>query len=178
MVEGTGQWTTDDGRSADRAWMGRTAHWTAVLVVGLALSGCADSVNNDCVDGPAATIEAATFAGSLQIDLSAMTRLVDGLYIQDLTVGAGEEAMIGSLLRMTYAGWYPTGQQFDSGQNFNFELGSPNIIDGWTLGVEGMRVGGTRKMVVAPGLGYGPCRFNLIPGNSILVFEVTLDQVG
>ena len=98
----------------------------------------------------------------------------------DLVVGTGTTATVGRSATVSYTGWlYSTtaadnkGAQFDSG-SFSFTLGT-GVIPGFTQGVNGMRVGGTRRVVIPPELGYGsagsPPR---IPGNATLIFEITL----
>lgn len=98
----------------------------------------------------------------------------------DLVVGSGTTAALGRSATVSYTGWlYSTtaadnkGTLFDSG-SFSFTLGT-GVIPGFTQGVNGMRVGGTRRVVIPPELGYGsagsPPR---IPGNATLIFEITL----
>ncbi|MEP6592937.1 MAG: FKBP-type peptidyl-prolyl cis-trans isomerase [Acidobacteriota bacterium] len=102
----------------------------------------------------------------------------------DLTVGAGTEATSGRRLAVNYTGWlYDSarpdhkGQQFDSSTGrgaFSFTLGVGQVIRGWDQGFTGMRVGGTRRLVVPPSLGYGAAGNGPIPGNATLVFDVEL----
>jgi len=102
----------------------------------------------------------------------------------DLRAGTGAEAVAGRTLSVHYAGWLyaPTqpdqkGQQFDSSASrgpFSFVLGAGRVIQGWERGVPGMRVGGLRRLVIPPELGYGSQGAPGIPPNSTLVFEVEL----
>ena len=74
------------------------------------------------------------------------------------------------------------GQQFDTSEGrtppyFEFLLNAGKVIKGWDEGVQGMKVGGKRQLVIPPALGYGANGSGSIPGNAILVFEVTLLQV-
>jgi FKBP-type peptidyl-prolyl cis-trans isomerase FkpA len=102
----------------------------------------------------------------------------------DITVGTGTEAVLGRSVTVQYAGWlyHPTaannrGTQFDSGTFGPFVLGT-TVIQGWTQGLQGMRVGGSRRLVIPPELGYGASgRPPQIPGNATLLFEVTLVNV-
>jgi FKBP-type peptidyl-prolyl cis-trans isomerase len=102
----------------------------------------------------------------------------------DLRVGTGVEATNGRTVTMGYAGWlYSTtaadnkGQQFDSG-TYAFVLGSNTVIAGWNQGIVGMRVGGQRRLVIPPALGYGQAGSPPeIPGNATLVFDVELLSV-
>lgn len=101
----------------------------------------------------------------------------------DLTVGTGTEATLGRTVTVQYTGWlyHPSaaqnrGPQFDTG-SISFALGT-TVIQGWTQGIQGMRVGGSRRLVIPPALAYGSTgRPPVIPGNSTLLFEVTLTNV-
>ena len=103
----------------------------------------------------------------------------------DLRIGTGAEVVIGRTLVVNYTGWlYSTtgtdnkGTQFDSGSNFPFVLGAGTVIAGWTQGFTGMRVGGQRRLLIPPDLGYGAAgRPPTIPGNSTLVFDVELAAI-
>jgi len=123
-------------------------------------------------------IEETTFAADLGVDLAAMTRTESGLYYRDLTEGTGPAVQPGHTVAVYYVGRFPSGEQFDAratGQApFEFRLGVGSVIRGWDEGVAGVRVGGTRQLVVPPHLGYGSRPRGSIPGNSILVFEVTV----
>lgn len=129
-----------------------------------------------CNDGPT-SVEDTEFAASLGIDLSAMTRTNSGLYYQDLIVGTGAVAQAGTRVSVYYTGWLSNGLKFDertSGTPFSFPLGQGVVIEGWDEGVAGMKVGGKRKLVIPPSLGYGSRAQGSIPANSVLVFEVDL----
>ncbi|MCD6733892.1 MAG: FKBP-type peptidyl-prolyl cis-trans isomerase [Burkholderiaceae bacterium] len=106
-----------------------------------------------------------------------------GLQYDDVTPGSGEEARAGRHVRVHYTGWlYDNGQagrKFDSskdrGEPFTFPLGAGQVIRGWDEGVAGMRVGGTRRLVIPPQLGYGARGAGgVIPPNATLLFEVEL----
>ncbi|GAA1620778.1 FKBP-type peptidyl-prolyl cis-trans isomerase [Nonomuraea sp. NPDC048882] len=82
------------------------------------------------------------------------------LEIEDLTVGDGPEAKPGQTVRVHYVGVsFSSGEEFDAswnrGQPFEFPLGAGRVIGGWDQGVAGMKVGGRRKLVIPPHLGYG-----------------------
>ncbi len=101
--------------------------------------------------------------------------------ITDLLVGGGAEATPGSRPVVNYTGWLydagaaeNKGQQFDSGQGFTFTLGLGQVIAGWDQGINGMRVGGFRRLVIPPELAYGSTGSGPIPPNATLVFEVEL----
>ncbi len=122
------------------------------------------------------TIESATFAPSLGVDLAASTRLPSGMYIRDLVVGGGATVANGQSLSMRYAGYLIDGTSFDANAApqapFVFTLGAGAVIQGWDQGVAGMRVGGRRQLIIPPALGYGSSGTGPIPGNAILVFTV------
>ena len=109
----------------------------------------------------------------------------NAMYV-DIQVGTGEEAVVGSQAVMLYKGWLTNGTLFDeskknsSGQfeAFPFTIGSGQVIKGWDQGVAGMKVGGTRRIVVPPSAGYGNRAQGPIPANSVLVFDVQLVQIG
>jgi FKBP-type peptidyl-prolyl cis-trans isomerase FkpA len=102
-----------------------------------------------------------------------------GLKYADLEVGAGEEAKAGQNVKVHYTGWLTNGKKFDSsvdrGQPFSFPLGRGRVIKGWDEGVAGMKVGGRRKLIIPPELGYGASGAGgVIPPNAELIFEVEL----
>ncbi|MGA3210016.1 MAG: FKBP-type peptidyl-prolyl cis-trans isomerase [Terriglobales bacterium] len=102
-----------------------------------------------------------------------------GLQYWDIKVGTGPEATAGKTVSVHYTGWLTNGKKFDSsldsGRPFNFELGAGRVIKGWDEGVAGMKVGGKRQLRIPSDLAYGPKGVpNVIPPNSILVFDVEL----
>jgi FKBP-type peptidyl-prolyl cis-trans isomerase FkpA len=113
----------------------------------------------------------------------ASTRTPSGLEIEDITVGNGDAAAAGHHVTVHYTGWLTDGQKFDSskdrGDPFDFPLGGRRVIAGWDEGVQGMRVGGVRKLTIPPELGYGARGAGgVIPPNATLVFEVELLEIG
>ena len=107
-----------------------------------------------------------------------MTKTPSGLQYEDLVVGEGASPKKGDRVEVHYVGTLENGPQFDSsrdrGQPFVFQLGVGQVIAGWDEGVASMKVGGKRKLVVPPELGYGSRGIGPIPGNATLVFEVEL----
>jgi FKBP-type peptidyl-prolyl cis-trans isomerase FkpA len=122
-----------------------------------------------CSDTPAAPSHYATFSQT------------------DIVVGDGAEARSGATLTVNYTGWLYNaltddhkGLQFDSSigrQPFTFTLGSSQTIQGWDVGLVGMKVGGTRRLVVPPSLAYGASRNQIIPPYATLVFDIQLLSV-
>jgi len=107
---------------------------------------------------------------------------VKTLVKKDLKKGTGEEAKAGSAVTVHYTGCLTNGTKFDSsldhGSPFTFNLGQGQVIKGWDKGVEGMKVGGKRKLIIPADMGYGAAGAGgVIPPNSTLVFEVELLKV-
>lgn len=102
-----------------------------------------------------------------------------GLQYEDIKVGTGDEAKPGMTVEVHYVGTLTDGKKFDSSRDrsdtFKFPLGAGRVIKGWDEGVAGMKVGGTRKLVIPSELGYGARGAGgVIPPNATLVFEVEL----
>ena len=118
------------------------------------------------------------FERSLQIDLASMTRTPSGLYYQDEKTGQYEVAKARQRVMVRYTGWLPNGTEVDkSDEGIEFRLGSGTVIRGWEIGIEGMQVGGVRKLVIPPELGYRYREVGKIPAGSVLVFRVELVRV-
>ena len=107
--------------------------------------------------------------------------------VNDLVPGVGEEALPGKTVIVHYTGWLydpaakdQRGRKFDSsqdrGQPLSFPLGAGRVIRGWEQGLPGMKVGGTRRLVIPPSLAYGArgAGNGVIPPNATLLFEVEL----
>lgn len=105
-----------------------------------------------------------------------------GLLYQDLIMGDGAVAEAGDIVAVLYAGWLTDATEFDSsvdGDNpFTFNLGSGRVIAGWDEGVAGMRVGGTRLLMIPAELGYGDSGSGAsIPPGATLIFQVELLEI-
>jgi FKBP-type peptidyl-prolyl cis-trans isomerase FkpA len=107
-----------------------------------------------------------------------------GLQYQDVSVGEGAEAAAGQHVTVHYTGWLrnddgTAGNKFDSSKDrndpFEFKLGAGHVIRGWDEGVQGMKVGGTRRLTIPADLGYGARGAGgVIPPNATLIFDVEL----
>jgi FKBP-type peptidyl-prolyl cis-trans isomerase FkpA len=120
-----------------------------------------------------------TFAGYAVADSDGLTKI-------DVKVGTGKEATPGKMVSVHYTGWLfdksaadNKGKKFDSSRdrpgNFTFPLGAGRVIKGWDQGVQGMKVGGQRTLIIPSSMGYGARGAgNIIPPNATLVFDVEL----
>ena len=112
-----------------------------------------------------------------------MNTTASGLQFEDTVEGTGAIATTGNFVSVHYTGWLynngEAGSKFDSskdrGQPFQFPLGGGQVIRGWDEGVAGMKVGGTRRLIIPAALGYGARGAGgVIPPNATLLFEVDL----
>lgn len=104
------------------------------------------------------------------------------LIIEDIQIGSGSEVKTGDTISIHYLGTLENGQKFDSsydrGQPFETQIGVGQVIQGWDQGVVGMKIGGKRKLIIPPELGYGSQEIpGVIPANSTLIFEVELVKI-
>ena len=105
-----------------------------------------------------------------------------GLKYEDLVQGDGAEATAGKRVSVHYIGWLTDGSKFDSSVDrnspFQFSLGAGMVIRGWDEGVQGMKIGGKRKLTIPPELGYGERGAGgVIPPNATLIFDVELLEI-
>ncbi|MGH7619084.1 MAG: FKBP-type peptidyl-prolyl cis-trans isomerase [Gemmatimonadaceae bacterium] len=145
----------------------------AVAALWIITAGCLRGTEPGSPSNPATE----TYASSLGVNISQMTKISDDLYIQDVVVGTGAEAVAGKNLTVNYAGFLVDGTQFGSNNGqapLPFQLGTNDVIQGWDLGVPGMKVGGRRLLVIGSTLGYGSSGSGPIPANATLVFTVQL----
>lgn len=160
--------------------------WAAVLAVTACGGGTAAPVETTA-------IEDVVFAAELQVDLSRMTLLPSGLYVRDLVEGTGAHAASHAGARFDYEGWLHDGTPVDRGRypehafwpgafvspldgQVYYLVGSGQTIAGWDLGLVGMRVGGTRQVVVPSKLGYHGqgSPDGRVPPNAVLVYRFDL----
>jgi len=139
---------------------------SCILGLTLALAGC------DRAPAPTAATSATSAAPAV-----AFQKI-------DTVPGAGKEAVAGATAVVNYTGWLYApgteslrGQQFDSSAGrspFSFQLGAGQVIRGWDEGVQGMKVGGKRTLILPPEMGYGAGGAGPIPPNASLIFDVEL----
>ena len=122
-------------------------------------------------------IEEVEFASSLGINLASMTRTSSGLYYEDIATGSGDPAAAGHEVEVAYTGWLTDGTTFDSGA-FSFVLGAGGVVRGFDEGVTGMRVGGIRRIIIPPALGYGSQGSGPVPPDSIMIFRIEVLSIG
>lgn len=109
----------------------------------------------------------------------------DKALFADIQVGTGAELAVNKNAAVVYKGWLTNGQVFDQSranekgelQPFVFTLGAHQVIAGWEQAMGGMKVGGTRLLIIPPAVGYGSTATGSIPPNSVLVFQVQLVAV-
>jgi FKBP-type peptidyl-prolyl cis-trans isomerase FkpA len=117
-----------------------------------------------------------------KVDDAKVIKTESGLQYVELKEGNGERARSGDTVEVHYTGWLKDGKKFDSSldrrEPFRFRLGAGQVIKGWDEGVAGMRVGGKRKLIIPPELGYGKRGAGgVIPPNAELIFEVELLKI-
>ena len=117
-----------------------------------------------------------TTAGNLS---AGMVTTPSGLQYKDLVQGSGDSPAAAKMVTVHYTGWLADCTKFDSSvdrnEPFTFRIGAGNVIRGWDEGVMTMKIGGKRKLVIPPALGYGSAGASgVIPPNATLVFEVIL----
>jgi FKBP-type peptidyl-prolyl cis-trans isomerase FkpA len=101
------------------------------------------------------------------------------LEVEELEIGTGVACKAGDFVSMHYTGWLTNGKKFDSSvdrdEAFGFKLGVGQVIPGWDQGVDGMQVGGKRKLTIPSKLAYGEMGAgNVIPPSATLIFDVEL----
>jgi len=152
------------------------------LLVFLALVGAVSC--NDTITGlePPSDPALEQFAQALGVDIATMTKLASGVYLKDLVVGTGAADTTNTdSVFVNYTGSLKTGVQFDLGTNVRFM--PAGLINGFRLGMIGMKVGGKRKLVIPSALGYGRNAIKetdgtiKIPRQSTLVFDIELLKV-
>ncbi len=125
-------------------------------------------------------IEQQTWATSLQVTLSQFTKLSSGVYYADSLVGSGTVLTGNPTVSVYYSAYLPSGTKVDerpsSGTPVCFSLAG--LIPGWQSGLQGMKVGGKRRLLIPPDQAYGSGGAGAIPGNSNLLFNIELKGTG
>ena len=165
----------------------RSRRLAAVLALAtgtLTLAGC--SLGGDSTLPPFTDPATQTYAANTGVTIATMTRVNSQLYTQDVTVGTGRTVAKGDSISVYYAGRLTGGFQFDARARpstpFASVLDTVHLIKGWVNGLEGMKVGGTRRMAVGPGSAYQYSTVRdqagniIIPPNSVLVFDVEVTE--
>ncbi len=153
-------------------------HFSQTIAAASALA-LAALLATGCVAADTATKPVETKA-----EVKAFTASATGLQSKDIKVGSGAAAKAGTKVTVHYTGWLQNpdgsvGKKFDSSrdgnQPFSFVLGAGNVIKGWDEGVQGMQVGGQRRLVIPAALGYGQRGAGgVIPPGATLIFDVEL----
>lgn len=134
----------------------------------------------EVINNSPASIAEARFAESLEINLADFQSNESGLYWRDVVVGEGAVVEAGQVVSANYTGWLPDGTEFDSSRGrapISFPVGAGRVITGWDTGLLGMRVGGTRQLIIPAQLGYGAAANGPIPANATLIFTVEVVSV-
>jgi peptidylprolyl isomerase len=150
-----------------------------LLTAGIAIPACSQKENktmNAEQKVPAVEQQAAAPATDQYV------KSASGLSYLDIKPGTGALPAPGKQVKVHYTGWLENGTKFDSsvdrGQPFVFPIGAGQVIPGWDEGVMSMKVGGKRKLIIPPQLGYGARGAGgVIPPNATLIFEVELLDV-
>jgi len=149
--------------------MRRTSVLYCLSAIVLLVAGCLDSSG----PGQAIPIEETSFASALGVNLAQSTKTANGVYYRDIAVGTGAAVVNGNFIDVGYTGWLSSGYQFESNV-YSFTLGTGNAIAGWHDGIQGMRVGGVRQIIIPPHMAYGAGGSGPIPGNAVIVFRVEI----
>jgi FKBP-type peptidyl-prolyl cis-trans isomerase len=162
-----------------RTRAGEILAMTSAIAVLMAFSACTKVENKESASTAAATANTAAAPQQAKDANAPQEKDVTELKIVDLKTGSGDTAEAGKMVKVHYTGWLTDGKKFDSsvdrGDPFKFPLGSGSVIAGWDKGVAGMKVGGKRRLVIPPQMGYGAAGAGgVIPPNATLVFEVEL----
>lgn len=156
-----------------------------LVVLSVALIGCQPASTDVATTKPSPTVEAvATPTVAASSTPGEMKTSPSGFQYQDTQIGVGPRPLMGQNVKVAYVGKFLDGHKFDGGAT-DFTIGETGIIKGWNWGIGGnskegidaMRVGGKRKIIVPPQLAYGDQPHSTIPPNSTLVFELELLRI-
>ena len=147
--------------------------YLACLVLSLATAACTSP--DRCAATNPSNPATETFAPALNINLAEWTKTVNGVYEQDVEVGAGETLLTPRTVDVYYVAYLPNGTVVDQQRQRPFEFNlRTNAAFGVVDGMMGMNVGGRRRLVVPSDLALGACSKGPIPPNSTLVYEIEL----
>jgi FKBP-type peptidyl-prolyl cis-trans isomerase len=144
--------------------------------------GCNPNDSTEPLPSAEIPLETQVWSTSLNVSLATMTKLASGVYISDQVVGAGTVLTGTPTIRVFYNGYLASGSRFDGnvGATSPATFSLNGLIEGWKVGLQGMKVGGKRRLVIPSSLGYqsraqrdGSGRV-IIPANSNLVFDIEL----
>ncbi len=117
------------------------------------------------------------YAGSLGVNIADMKKLPEGVLYDEVALGGDSvAAAAGDSVEIRYDGWLPNGVKVDSGE-VSMRLGGGGVVQGLELAIPGMRAGGKRRLVLAPGPAYGPDGTETVPPNSVLVYDLELRRI-
>jgi peptidylprolyl isomerase len=154
---------------------------TIAVCVALAVAGCGSSSSSESSSTTESTTASKKTKPEVTVPKGAPPKQ---LVVKELEEGSGEEAKSGEEVTVQYVGVdYKNGKEFDSSwsrsEPFTFTLGAGQVIPGWEQGVEGMKVGGRRELIVPPELAYGETGSPPAIGpNETLVFVIDLLEIG
>ena len=153
---------------------------TIFVIAALAISAAVMFAQSAQTKAPAAAPAAAPATATPAAAPKPVTT-ASGLKYTDTKIGTGVVALMGNTVNVKYDGWLyeggKRGKEFDKG-TFDFKIGNHEVIPGWEEGLQGMRIGGTRELIIPPALGYGARGAGgVIPPNATLDFEVELLKV-
>lgn len=145
--------------------MKRFFYFTVLTALAISLTGCTDnSSGSNTTDNI--------------MNVTPSPTIITQLGIETLIQGTGAGAKSGDTLTVNYLGTLLNGTKFDSSYDratpYTFVLGQGRVIEGWEMGMLGMKVGEKRRLTIPSSLGYGSIRNGSIPANSVLIFEIEL----
>lgn len=150
------------------------SRWLVAFLLLIALLGACGDDSGDA-DSDSATETAAGDGAGGDCEEGVVTT-DSGLKYEEIECGDGDTAGRGDTVSVKYRGTLEDGTEFDAG-TFPFQIGSGMVIAGWDEGIQGMKVGGKRKLIIPPELGYGPQGQGPIPPNATLLFDVELLEI-
>jgi FKBP-type peptidyl-prolyl cis-trans isomerase len=151
-------------------------HLLAAAAAVLAVTACnsLDSTTPEVIP-----IEQQVWNASLQVTVTQFTRLTSGVYFLDSLAGTGATLSGTPTVEVLYSGYLPDGTKFDATTGTATRcFALSGLIGGWQVGMQGMKVGGKRRLLIPPDYGYGASGNGGIPGNSNLLFNITLVRSG